>query len=362
MAEEREGVYFVYAPYLPLSFRETIGAWELIPRAALNDADARDAEVARLARGFADVFELPREPQHGVGAFARPVDGRVGDERDLDPIIDLRRALVVGALDRNASPYLPEEERSPNAGHETYTSDNAVVVAHPVTRDGWTHTITGGRVRTRELGIHVLPDEAGVSKVPIRPPGDLQIPLFAPRLDLFYANAAWESVGRGTDDARRLARAIDWLDAAWRNASALTDELRVPALRAGFEVLFDTHRTSTVRERLSALLDAPNAPKPKREWPNRPGSPTPAELSDLEWWFVRFSDLRDAFMHGRETDRDDWIHDGRWHTDVGEWWLRQAIKEAIARDGHDDIRVEMRERETLIRQRKMFERLTDGED
>jgi hypothetical protein len=360
-AHAGETLYVVYAPYLPLSFRENIGAWELIPHASLEDGDAIDAEVARLARGVADLFELPRGPHANVGTFARPDDGRVGDDpQDMALINDLRRALVAGVLDQNASPLLSEDERSPNAGHEAYTSDNAIVVANGI-RDGWTGTITGGRVRHLELGIQVLPDDE-LPRLRIAPPGDLRIPLMGPRPDVFYADAAWESMRRGTDDARRLGRAIDWLDAGWRNASGLTDDLRIPALFAGFEVLFDSDDKTVVRRRLSTLLDAFDAPTQVRTWTSRAGNPQSEAMTDLAWWFLKFADLRNAIMHGRELTHGDWLHeDNRPHIDLGDWWLRQAIKETVARDGHGDVREDPIWRDALIRTRKMTQALENAE-
>jgi hypothetical protein len=334
-------IYVVYTPYLPLTDRTTVGDWELIPRAAFQDEDAIDPHVATLARGFADLHELPGSGHGRVGAFARRRAGKVGDDpEDLAPIIDLRRALVVAVLDGNESPLLPEEEQNPNAGHNAMTSDNAIVVANGISRDGgWTATITGGRIRTLHGGLSVLPDHRLPSSPKIAPPGDIHLPPMPPKLDVEYADAAWESIGRGTDDARRLARAIDWLDLAWRNASGLTDDLRVPALRAGFEVLLDSDETPDLRGRLSDLLDAQDAPTLTRHWRNpKTGKIGADEMTDLGWWFTRFSFLRNDLMHGRIPSEQAWIFDGRRHVDLGEWWLRQAIKETIAREGHGDVR------------------------
>lgn len=33
------------------------------------------------------------------------------------------------------------------------------------------------------------------------------------------------------------------------------------------------------------------------------------------------------------------------HNDLAEWWLREAIKELVARDGHPDVRLDAWERE-----------------
>lgn len=79
----------------------------------------------------------------------------------------------------------------------------------------------------------------------------------------------------------------------------------------------------------------------ERSWRTRKGKATSANLSDVAWWFMRFSFLRNDLMHGCSPERDAWLHGGRVHTDLGEWHLRQAIKHTIASDGHDDIREEL---------------------
>lgn len=357
-----ESIYVVYAPYLPLAQRATVGDWELIPRADLEDDDAEDPDVATLARGFADLHELPRGVRVRVGAFARLGGGHVGDDPyEVGLITGLRRALVVAVLDGNESPLLSEDERDLNAGHSAMTSDNAIVVANGITRaGGWTGTITGGRVRRLDLGLLVLPDDRLPSPPKIAPPGDLRVPFMAPRLDLEYAHAAWESIWRETDDARRLGRGIDWLDLTWRNASGLTDDLRVPAVRAGFEVPLDANETKVLRQRLSDLLDPPDAPTLTRHWRNpKTGKIGSAEMTDLGWWFTRFSFLRNDLMHGRIPTDEAWLFDGKHHVDLGEWWLRQAIKETVARDGHEDIREDPIWREALRSAAKFFREHAD---
>src|SRR5262249_50364943 len=81
------------------------------------------------------------------------------------------------------------------------------------------------------------------------PPGDLRIPTFQPSRP--RPRVRRRNVGIGP--ARRLGRAIDWLNLAWLNASRLSDDLRVPALRAGFEVLRDSDDSETLARRLSSL-------------------------------------------------------------------------------------------------------------
>lgn len=37
------------------------------------------------------------------------------------------------------------------------------------------------------------------------------------------------------------------------------------------------------------------------------------------------------------NDHEQWLRDGVSHIDLGEWYLRQAIKHTVANDGHASI-------------------------
>lgn len=346
-----ETIYVVYLPYLPLVERATIGDWELIPRADLRDHDCLDVRTLELARGLADLYVLPKNAGTRAGVFARARTGRIGDDpTDPDRLRDLRRACVVMVLEVIESPLLPEHERDPNIGHYALTSDNATVFAHGIShKGGYTGTVTGSRVRSLSLGIPVVddPSDPTAPRQTIPPPGDVRIPTFKPpALDGEYADATWESIRRGDDAARRLGRAIDWLNLAWLNASGLTDELRVPALRAGFEVLLDADDSELLAQRLSPLIrDA--SPIRHRKWTSIAGKPKSANMRDVAWWFMEFSFLRNDLMHGRSPTRGKWLHHGAVHTDLAEWYLRQAIKHTVASDGHPDVLEELLWRDAL---------------
>ena len=348
---EPEAIDVAYLPYLPLRARAVVGEWELIPLGALADDDCLDHRAAELARGLAAMYVLPAGSRGGTaGVFARPNDGRLGEEvRDVASLGDLRRACVAMVLNRNPSPLLPEDERDLNAGHWMLTSDNAMLVAHGINREhGYTGTITGSRVPRTSLGVSVVDDPENPTARPravVPPPADLRIPWFnRPTLDTEYAQATWESLRRGGDASRRLARAIDWLALAWLNTTAMTDDLRVPALRAGFEVLLDSEDAVPLARRLTDLL-VDTSDIRNRTWLSVEGNQRSANLRDVGWWFVEFSILRNKLMHGRSPGQENWIHDGRSHIDLGEWYLRQAIKHTVANDGHPDILDELLWRE-----------------
>lgn len=354
--QSREAIDVVYLPYLPLRDRMNVGDWELIPRAALVVDDCLDDRSVELAQGLADLYVLPDRAGTAAGVFARPRDGRVGGKlADLQLVDDLRRACSVAVLDVNPSPL--DDERDPNAGHWMLTSDNAIVVAHGIHREhGYTGSIVGSRLPEYSLGVSIVdsPDTPHIKRARILPPGGLRIPTFKPPpLDVEYADATWASIRRGDDGARRLGRAIDWLAVSWLNATALTDDVRIPALRAGFEVLLDHDDFLELARRLTSLLADQSAPA-ARSWRSRSGNHVSENLTEIGWWFVEFSFLRNALMHGRSPAPGDWAHNNTRHIDLGDWYLRQAIKHTVANNGHPDILEELVWRDALRAADKML--------
>jgi hypothetical protein len=243
-----EKVYVVYAPYLPLSERVSIGAWELIPKSDLRESDAIDDRAAKWARGFADLFDL-RETTRPFGAFARQVDGLVGDGiEDSTHVDNLARTLLVTVLDRNQSALTPSDERDPNAGHSARTSENAFIGVNSISYEGgWTATRFGSAIPVVDLAVPVDPDAdmPRLSKFPA--PAGLLLPAMERPFDQKYAQAAWDSLSRDTDASRRIGRAIEWLGLARLNATGVAADLRIPAIHAGFETLF-----ARLNNRLSA--------------------------------------------------------------------------------------------------------------
>jgi hypothetical protein len=348
-AKEGGTVYVTYLPYLPLRERVKVGEWELIPRGELVDADALDARAPELALGLADLYELPPGAGQEVGVFGRREGGRVGDDpHERTPMGNLQRSLV--------APVLNVTRRSEQGGQtmvsRTLTSDNAMVITHGIDRGtGSTAVVSGGRLVEISAGYPVIPDpDYPWLDQKFAPPPDLRVGYIGYwDLDFEYADAVSQSTSVESDEARRLARAVDWLDFAGRNTTSLTDDLRVPALQAGFEVLLDRGDSRSIAGvrigRVLSDLLTPDAPRAERSWRNRSGRKTTCKLTDLAWWFLQFSFLRNALMHGDAPTEEDWAHDGVSHVDLGELRLGQAIKETVARDGHPDLRKPQRDRE-----------------
>ncbi len=315
----------------------SLGDWELIPKSDLRTEDCQDEQAEELARGLGEVYVLPRRARTAAGVFALPHRGKIGDQlQDMQLFGDLRRACVATVLDPNPDPLLPEDQRDLNAGHWMLSTENATVVGHGIDRNGYTGTSMGSRYPSLSLGVSVLdqPERLNGRRGEVLPPADLRIPTFrAHPFDVEYANAVWESIRRGDDAARRLGTAIDWLALATLNTSTLTNDVRVPALRAGLEVLLETDDFLALADRLATLVND-ESPPVKRTWTTLRGAPKAEELGDVAWWGVRFSFLRNKLMHGSSVERDDWLHDDILHVDLGDWYLRQAIKHTVANDGH----------------------------
>jgi hypothetical protein len=122
---------------------------------------------------------------------------------------------------------------------------------------------------TNLSGGHNVLHEDSVS---IRPPAELPEPFLYGFVDGAYSDAVFAVLAAGDDLSRRLGRAIDWLDLAWRNTPSITPEVRVVLIRTGFEVLFGTDNTYAVRDELSTLLDGEDAEREERRWNNRAGN------------------------------------------------------------------------------------------
>lgn len=321
-------------PYLPLSRRMAVGAWELIPRQLFGPPDAISAEAVEHAHGIAALYRMPGDPR-GFGAFVRHREARVGDESDRTQFPTLHDAVVVPLIDQNPSFADPGWEEHPNAGHRMCTTENALLYSHRYGADLHTSYETGTMVTTRHFGPVI-----GVTVEVIEPPSDLKLPLMRPDLDEVFAESLHDVLRNLAADGPDLPGAISWFELAWANSAIIDVRTRVIALRAGFDALFGSAWTETVRDQLCDLLDPERAPKVHREWNDHRGRHHQEELSDLGWWFQMFSLLRNKIAHGGRLSDRDYVFQEVPHVWHGEWHLRRAIKQIVADHGHPDVLLE----------------------
>jgi hypothetical protein len=329
-----ELLHVLLFPYLPINRRAHVGSWELIPFRLFDARDARDARADKQARQLFDLYELPRGAGGPLGALVRRARGKVGDRVRPSSLPPLRRAVLAALLDAN-----PADR---DFGHGVATADNAVLYGHRISRDGSLAATYGELVTTLIGGLRLGTDHSA-----IHPPIELPTPMLARDLDERFAEASLRVIGQDSDEARRVSAALDCLDLAWRNSTSTTQQMRIPALYSGFEVLLGVGNGRLRMARaLSSRLGRDSARKREHVWRQRPESSPRRDLfSDLEWWFMRFGELRNAIAHGDELRLGLWRHGRRWHFWIGEERLRQAITDVVAeRTGLPELRYDRGER------------------
>ena len=313
-------------PYLALDKRQRVGPWRLIPRRLSKSSDFLAAWVARYARGLAKMhgaLDTDRLLKRRLGCFVSKVKGRVGGAHDLEQMRLLRLAVVAGILDGN-----PMSKDEQNAALSLSTSDNASLPGYGLTPDGFVTMSYGAMLRTSIHGNRI-----GTRGKAFRPPPELHLPLFGTTLAHEYATAVYNALIKGDDLSVRLNRAIEWLDLTWKNSTSIPTDVRVVAIRSGLEVLIPRRRKDKVfvlARSLSTILGDTEAPKSIRSWRKTYDDPLAKEpYSDLEWWFVEFTELRNDIAHGDQVASDTFQFAGDNHVMLGERALRRAIKATL---------------------------------
>ena len=224
---------------------------------------------------------------------------------------------------------LDTNPRSRDNGHASVTSDNAVVWGQPIDASGRIGAVYGQVVQTWIGGLKL-----GDEQPRFRPPPELPAPLMGRDIDGRYADAMWSALSARIPTARHLGAACDWLDLAWRNTPSMTQNMRLLALYSGFEALFPhvDGRLKTAGA-LSRLLEGPGTRRRPHTYVPRPNTaPVTRDFSDLEWWFMRFGDVRNAIAHGRVPTRSQLRHGREWHFWIAEERLRDAITKMVAEE------------------------------
>jgi hypothetical protein len=299
-----------------------IGDFELIPYGDL----AAVPVAAEWLRARLEVFERMYD---ATGVFAQFKGEPLGSPPPEELLGPLRRAVLMGIL--AGSPALDDEGA---AGWTAVTSDNAVAYVHPIPQAGRIAVETGHIVRTLRSG-DVESRRGGIPK-----PAELHEPIAPPEPDDAIADAMFQALTAGTEEARRLALAVDWLDVVWRNTEAISQGLRIPAIIAGFEALLMDGEKADSRAMAYAYDRFRGEPEKRtRSFNNLAGRQTSAEFSDPAWWLFSCSLLRNRIAHGDALGAQDYVDEnGRPHLAIGEPRLREAILVAAGNiTGIDDL-------------------------
>jgi hypothetical protein len=328
----------------------TVGPYELISRNVATDDDFLSPQIKADVAGLLKMYELPSSMSDKFGCVVRRRDGKVGDKFEREEMRPLRRAVVAALLDRN--PQAIGLKRDSQGWHVS-TSDNALLYLHQLDGSGHVAVQYGRLVELTVGGLTI-----GEEHSQIHAPSEMPTPFLGPDPDDVYLAALYDVITSGTAEARRVGRAIDWLDLAWRNTTSIDDDTRIVAIYSGFEVLLAGAGAESLRAALSRLIE-PGAKKSPRPIPRRTRSELrTVDLTDLEWWFTFFAFLRHDITHGSEISPRQHEWNDQSHLFLGETRLREAIKHTVASCGHPTVLLDPFDRLAL----SFGERLATGEN
>lgn len=334
MGSETGTPHVLLAPYLPLDEPISIGGWTAIPTDDIA-CDSEDGKgitdhARRLMEAYHRPFESPAEHAKYGAVFWKSGVER-GIEFSESEFNRIQNALVVGILDLN--PRLGGDRKDGNlTAHGFLTTDNARLYSHPYTGESSVAYITGAIAKVAHYWSIDPESDEPVASIP--PPADTRLPMLPNAWAYDYAQEAYLALSNDSDLVRRIGRSIEWLDLAFRNSDAIGSELRIAAIRSGLESLLSDAGKGTTKDIRTAIQDLLGSDQDSREsrtWTRRGGAVT-AELTAIEWWFQSFSELRNTIIHGNKVEAGSWLHDGVHHVDLGEWYLREAIKARMIRD------------------------------
>ncbi len=327
-----EPAHALLFPYLWIRDRITVGPYELISRNVLNDDDFASPRIKADVEGLLKMYEMRGSMANRFGTVVRRRDGKIGDRFGRSEMKPLHRAVVAALLD--PIPLVARNDAETQGWHIP-TSDNALIYLHQLDGTGYVAVEYGRMVSTMDVGLRI-----GREHSRIHAPSELHAPFLGPDPDPVYLDALFTELTKGTPEARRLGRAIEWLDLAWRNTSSIDDDTRISAIYNGYEVLLAKEGALEIGAALAELLE-PGAAKTTRPIPKlRQGNRAtfqPRAVTDLEWWFVFFGFLRHDITHGAEIPPRQYEWNDQAHLFLGEKRLRQAIKQTVADAGHQEV-------------------------
>jgi hypothetical protein len=302
--------YVGFFPALPLARNLELGEWVVgTPEDNTPWASRRFRDLSEsLVRSFEKVrFKGGAMLWHRDRGF----DGSKPSDEEIQAI---RAAVAFAVLDANDPlPYL-------NKGHYMATTDNADLFIQPIDEDGGITHSRKGELKRILVGGMKIGDEPP-------PLGDAVEHISSPvRASAELAAAIYAAAQSGTGDGPAITTAADWHRGALVNSSVMTLQHRVIALKTGFEALLPAPNSRQCARRLRALFEQTTAghrqdlpwigllwsPKEitnlQRTYVTREGDTRPDVRSELEDWFVAFTDARNDVIHRGTTSVGSWIY------------------------------------------------------
>ncbi|MBX7187479.1 MAG: hypothetical protein K1Y01_20210 [Vicinamibacteria bacterium] len=215
----------VLLPYLRLVGRLSVGPWEVIPRPELTRADTTTQQVFEVVPKYLDLYAIPKhQPREKWGCLVKKKAVRFGDFVERHELVPVHHAILVGVLASNP------EANARNPGRSMSTSESCMMFGHPISEEGRVSVENGAMFHQVVVaGLRLGDDDGYVSH-----PTSLCAPWDGNQVDEALAAATHTALTLGTEGARRLSTAIEWLQTVWMNTEAVSWDVRVMALKAAW--------------------------------------------------------------------------------------------------------------------------------
>ena len=305
--------HLLFCPYLPLGQISgpidkpiAFADWEIGPLRLFEDRWA-DPLLKSRAMTILNKYTGADNPSI-LCKKGEQLDGQGPCESELWA---LELALVFGFLESNPRKESDDEE----VGGAIVTTDNAELHLWSINlQQGFVSLDHGYLAKTRTHGKVENP------RLVIRPPLDLPTVTYPRIPDSLVLTGIYKTVLASLlspnvkSEAHRVRVAVDWLAKAWRNTSTVHCPERLVFLKTAFEAVTgesgSRKSASKLRRIFESLPDAAECDpdfladflvwspkeKPIYTWVNRHDK-TYNQLTDLEVWFMAFSDVRNTIIH-----------------------------------------------------------------
>jgi hypothetical protein len=344
----------MFCPYLEIKKSIEFADWRIGPMTSF-EGKWKDAAFEKQAKAFLATFtDGSGDPIKTPSLVCRKDGALDGSYPTLEEMEALQLSLAFGFLDEN-----PRNAPGGNyQGWSVLTADNAELYVWPIDVATGEVTVSTGLMVRNISGGYTIADE----KLVIRPPLDLHMPLGSRAAQADCVEALYKVLlsslqAPGTNlKADRVRAAVDWFVKAWRNTATVHFPERVVFVKTAFESLTATSKSYESGKKLRALFEAvpdtdaadselliwspAEQPTHARNY-TKNGQPKIDYITDLQLWFMRFAEARNAIIHDGASPNLNYVQPGSAYEGhmvfTAEFLLRAAIKIELQNLGYPDL-------------------------
>ncbi len=307
--------FLLFCPYLPMNTKITFADWELGSLRCFEDRWANPEFKSQTTRFLSKFVGPDNEPIANPALLCRKdeqLDGQQPPENEFEA---LRLSLPFAFVDSN-----PRYDKG--QWWQYVTADNAELYGWPIDVEEGHVTLSRGFLVSVITGGYTISDP----KLVLRPPLDLQMTGRSADADPAVLTSIYETVLKSLScpganrTADQVRVAVTWFEKAWLNSVTLHSPERLVFLKTAFEALTGesdkpTHAEESARRLRKIFEKVPDATEEHSEvllWsPAEQGQTRHSQRwvtngkckTDLETWFLEFSNVRNAIIHDGEIEQ-----------------------------------------------------------